>query len=82
MGAMCLYFIIQGFGPFGVHEVNASWIAVRELQKLGLNSDFDLVTRELPVEYNTVKTLVPTLWSTINPKVCTGIELLAVHCFC
>ena len=26
--------LVTGFGPFGLHEVNASWVAVKELERL------------------------------------------------
>ena len=65
---MCVCSFI-GFGPFGNHNVNASWEAVQELEKLVTSDEFVLVTREIPVEYDTVKTLVPSLWKQFQPKV-------------
>nr|XP_008534442.1 PREDICTED: pyroglutamyl-peptidase 1 [Equus przewalskii] len=53
----------SGFGPFGEHTVNASWIAVQELEKLGLGDSVDLHVYEIPVEYKTVQRLIPSLWS-------------------
>uniref|UniRef100_A0A3B4B057 Pyroglutamyl-peptidase I n=1 Tax=Periophthalmus magnuspinnatus TaxID=409849 RepID=A0A3B4B057_9GOBI len=64
--------VVTGFGPFGEHTVNASWVAVQELKKLGLGSGVDLHVYEVPVEYHTVQTLVPALWEQYHP-------LLVIH---
>ncbi|KAI1230640.1 hypothetical protein IHE44_0010112 [Lamprotornis superbus] len=56
------------FGPFGEHAVNASWIAVQELEKLGLGDDVDLHVYEVPVEYQTVQRLIPALWKKHSPQ--------------
>ena len=48
---------MTGFGPFGQHEVNASWVAVKELERLWReassesSSSVRLQTREIPVAY-------------------------------
>ena len=48
--------VVTGFGPFGIHKVNASWVAVQELKNLGLEDPFvDLVTEEIQVDYDFVK---------------------------
>ena len=48
--------VVTGFGPFGVHKVNASWVAVQELKKKGLDDPFvDLVVEEIKVDYHYVK---------------------------
>uniref|UniRef100_H0YRZ3 Pyroglutamyl-peptidase I n=1 Tax=Taeniopygia guttata TaxID=59729 RepID=H0YRZ3_TAEGU len=60
--------IFQWFGPFGEHAVNASWIAVQELEKLGLRDDVDLHVYEVPVEYQTVQRLIPALWKKHSPQ--------------
>ncbi|XP_037673970.1 pyroglutamyl-peptidase 1 isoform X2 [Choloepus didactylus] len=60
--------VVTGFGPFGEHTVNASWIAVQELQKLGLGDGVELHVYEIPVEYETVRTLVPALWERHSPQ--------------
>lgn len=44
--------LVTGFGPFLHHPVNASWAAVQELEKIGLQnsklrSAVPLVTREV-----------------------------------
>uniref|UniRef100_A0A8C3GGJ5 Pyroglutamyl-peptidase I n=1 Tax=Cairina moschata TaxID=8855 RepID=A0A8C3GGJ5_CAIMO len=58
----------SGFGPFGEHAVNASWVAVQELEKLGLRDDVDLHVYEVPVEYQTVQRLIPALWKKHSPQ--------------
>ncbi|KAF4794800.1 pyroglutamyl-peptidase 1 isoform X2 [Turdus rufiventris] len=60
--------VVTGFGPFGEHAVNASWIAVQELEKLGLGDDVDLHVYEVPVEYQTVQRLIPALWKKHSPQ--------------
>eukprot|EP00058_Branchiostoma_floridae_P016152 XP_002601640.1 hypothetical protein BRAFLDRAFT_124319 [Branchiostoma floridae] len=70
---------VTGFGPFGDHEVNASWVSVQEMAKLGLGEDVDLRVEELPVEYKAVKQTVPTIWKKYKPKlmVHVGVSGLA-----
>ncbi|XP_063770821.1 pyroglutamyl-peptidase 1 isoform X1 [Pseudophryne corroboree] len=60
--------VVTGFGPFGEHAVNASWVAVQELQKLGLGDGVDLHVYEIPVEYQTVQRLIPDLWIKHRPQ--------------
>ncbi|XP_077296317.1 pyroglutamyl-peptidase 1 [Arctopsyche grandis] len=66
--------IVSGFGPFGVYTVNPSWESVKKMSKLDLEKDFDIqfITVEIPVVYDTVDALVPTLWKQYHP-------LLFVH---
>ncbi|TNN42709.1 Pyroglutamyl-peptidase 1 [Liparis tanakae] len=64
--------VVTGFEPFGEHTVNASWVAVQELKKLGLGGEVDLHVSEVPVEYQRVQSLVPTLLKKHHP-------LLVVH---
>ncbi|XP_053321699.1 pyroglutamyl-peptidase 1 [Spea bombifrons] len=64
--------VVTGFGPFGEHAVNASWVAVKELEKLGLGDEVDLIVHEIPVEYQTVQRLIPELWKKYHP-------VLSVH---
>ncbi|KAK7484584.1 hypothetical protein BaRGS_00024216 [Batillaria attramentaria] len=60
--------IVTGFGPFGNHKINASSEAVKHLKKEGLQNDkVQLVTLELPVEYEAVKKKIPHLWREYNP---------------
>ncbi|XP_022105505.1 pyroglutamyl-peptidase 1-like [Acanthaster planci] len=60
--------VVTGFGPFWEHKVNASWSAVQELDRLGLeDEDVELITFEIAVEYETAKKLVPQLWKEYDP---------------
>ncbi|XP_047700186.1 pyroglutamyl-peptidase 1 isoform X2 [Prionailurus viverrinus] len=68
--------VVTGFGPFGEHTVNASWIAVQELEKLGLGDSVDLHVYEIPVEYKTVQRLIPALWEKHSPQVPLRFHLL------
>ncbi|KAB5535807.1 hypothetical protein PHYPO_G00122160 [Pangasianodon hypophthalmus] len=60
--------IVTGFGPFGEHAVNASWVAVQELKELGLGPTVDLHVTEVPVEYQAVQNLLPALWDQYHPQ--------------
>ncbi|XP_043909771.1 pyroglutamyl-peptidase 1 isoform X2 [Protopterus annectens] len=60
--------VVTGFGPFGEHTVNASWVAVQEFEKLGLGDDIELRTKQVPVEYQQVQKIVPALWKQHNPQ--------------
>ncbi|KAM5194849.1 pyroglutamyl-peptidase 1 [Mantella aurantiaca] len=60
--------VATGFGPFGEHVVNASWVAVQELKKIGLGDGVDLHVHEVPVEYETVQRLIPELWVKYKPE--------------
>lgn len=71
--------VVTGFGPFAGHTVNASWESVKELHKLGLGDDVNLVIAELPVKYSSVKKRVPSLWDEHKPDlvVHVGVSNLA-----
>jgi len=60
--------LVTGFGPFGSHTVNSSWLGVQELVGLSLPDNIELITCEIPVEYSTVSSLVPKLWKEHKPK--------------
>ncbi|XP_055796711.1 pyroglutamyl-peptidase 1-like [Salvelinus fontinalis] len=60
--------VVTGFEPFGAHTINASWVAVQELKRLGLGKDVDLHVYEVPVEYQAVQSLVPSLWKQYHPQ--------------
>ncbi|XP_005381674.2 PREDICTED: pyroglutamyl-peptidase 1-like protein isoform X2 [Chinchilla lanigera] len=66
--------VVTGFGPFRQHLVNSSWEAVKELSKLGLetNMEVELRTLQLPVDYREVKQRVTRIWEEFQPQ-------LAVH---
>lgn len=82
--------LVTGFGPFGKHVVNASWEAVKELQKLWINSkefpDIKLVIEEIPVSYSYVSTQIPQLWKKHNPTIVLHVgvagtaESLIIEC--
>ncbi|XP_014478647.1 PREDICTED: pyroglutamyl-peptidase 1 isoform X1 [Dinoponera quadriceps] len=82
--------LVTGFGPFDVHAVNASWEAVKELEKLWANavefSDVKLITEEIPVSYNYVSTHIPQLWKKHNPMIVLHVgvshkaECLTIEC--
>ncbi|XP_056148699.1 pyroglutamyl-peptidase 1-like [Lampris incognitus] len=71
--------IVTGFEPFGEHTVNASWVAVQELERLGLGEAIDLHVCEVPVEYEAVQSLLPSLWKQHQPQlvVHVGVSGLA-----
>ncbi|XP_011869184.1 PREDICTED: pyroglutamyl-peptidase 1 [Vollenhovia emeryi] len=90
MGADPKRILVTGFGPFDAHVVNASWEAVKELQKLWENSvefpDFELVAEEIPVSYAYVSNRVPRLWKKHNPSIVLHVgvshiaESLTIEC--
>ncbi|KAM9790709.1 pyroglutamyl-peptidase 1-like isoform X1 [Syngnathus typhle] len=71
--------IVTGFEPFGEHAVNSSWVAVQELECLGLGEAIDLYVCEVPVEYQAVQSLLPSLWEKHRPQlvVHVGVSGLA-----
>lgn len=60
--------VVTGFGPFGVHSINASWEAVKELEKTGISPDIRLITLQIPVEYKCVKRILYELWEVYSPR--------------
>lgn len=65
--------LVTGFGPFDDHKINASWEAVKELEKLWQDSqdlqDVKLVTEEIAVSYERVSGRVAKLWKNHNPTI-------------
>lgn len=63
--------LVTGFGPFANHPVNASWEAVKLMNKEAIEDKhrIELVTLEIPVTYHNVDEFVPALWETHEPKV-------------
>ena len=65
--------LVTGFGPFGAYTVNASWEAVKELEKmtnvLKQTYGVDLVTENIPVAYDYVSKRIPQLWEKHKPMV-------------
>lgn len=68
--------LVTGFGPFHHHVVNASWVAVQELQRLGVEQNSQpvpLVTREIPVVYDVVSEGIPKLHEEVKPRLCVHV---------
>lgn len=65
--------LITGFGPFDNHIVNASWEAVKELEKLCATSkefqNVEIIVKEISVSYEDVDTYIPKLWEEYKPTV-------------
>uniref|UniRef100_S4R510 Pyroglutamyl-peptidase I n=1 Tax=Petromyzon marinus TaxID=7757 RepID=S4R510_PETMA len=74
----CVHACVTGFGPFREHNVNASWVAVQELEKLGMGEDVDLKVFEIPVEYQKVQELVPSIWKLHNPQLMVHVGVSGV----
>lgn len=66
--------LITGFGPFGVHKINASWECVsllpNEIQ------GYNIIKKEIPVMYSYVEENIPQLWNKYNPKVSYNLIIL------
>lgn len=62
--------LVTGFGPYINHPVNASWEAVKIMNKEEIEKkhNVELVLIELPVTYENVDEFVPALWETHTPK--------------
>ena len=68
--------LVTGFGPFHHHTVNASWVAVQEMAKLGVehkSRKIPLKVAEVPVAYDVVSSAVPDLHKEINPRLCVHV---------
>lgn len=63
--------LVTGFGPFGVHTINASNESVKLLSTLEMERELGirLVTKEIPVIYEYVQNTIPELWESYKPKV-------------
>ncbi|XP_050294487.1 pyroglutamyl-peptidase 1 isoform X2 [Anthonomus grandis grandis] len=69
--------LVTGFGPFGIHNVNASWEAVKSLpDKI---QGYRIIKEEIPVSYKHVEDNIPLLWLQYQPKlvVHVGVSALA-----
>ncbi|VVC97905.1 unnamed protein product [Leptidea sinapis] len=75
--------LVTGFGPFIKHPVNASWEAVKLLNKdeIEKKHNVELVQIELPVIYENVDEFVPALWETHEPILMlhVGVSSIAQH---
>ena len=68
--------MVTGFGPFHHHTVNASWVAVQEMSKLGIKHNskrIPLKIAEIPVAYDVVSSVVPCLHQEIQPRLCVHV---------
>ena len=68
--------LVTGFGPFHHHVVNASWVAVQEMKKLGVkhnSKEVRLEIREIPVAYEVVSSMIPKLYEEVKPKLCLHV---------
>ncbi|XP_017764648.1 PREDICTED: pyroglutamyl-peptidase 1 [Eufriesea mexicana] len=82
--------LVTGFGPFGNHIINASWEAVKELNKLCANSkemtDVEIIVKEIPVSYEDVTMYISKLWKEYKPILIlhTGVsskaQCLTIEC--
>ncbi|XP_043217040.1 pyroglutamyl-peptidase 1-like isoform X1 [Amphibalanus amphitrite] len=61
---------VTGFGPFGHHEVNASWQAVSRLHSMGVGEQLGakLIIEEVPVKYEYVMREIPRRWKQLRPR--------------
>lgn len=66
--------VVTGFGPFQGVPRNESWLAVNGLWNDPMPAEIKLVTRELDVVYDVVKSVVPQLWQDEKPDVPSEIE--------
>lgn len=67
---------VTGFGPFRQHTVNASWVAVQEMAKLGIehrSKKVPLKIAEVPVAYDIVTSEIPSLHERIKPRLCVHV---------
>lgn len=70
--------LMTGFGPFGQHSVNASWVAVQELEKIWEQREEELKphtlqTREIPVAYSYVTRNLPQIYEECSPSLCVHV---------
>lgn len=70
--------LVTGFEPFGEHTVNSSWVAVQELKRLGLGEEIDLHVCEVPVEYQAVQSLLPSLWKQHQPQLVVHVGVSGI----
>lgn len=70
--------LVTGFEPFGEHSVNASWVAVQELERLGLREGVELHVCEVPVEYQAVQSLLPSLWKQHQPQLVVHVGVSGI----
>ncbi len=72
--------LVTGFGPWQGFPINESSVCVQNLWDLKWPSNIKLITRELPVVYDIVKSEVPKLWTDFTPDV--GALIIFKRVFC
>ncbi len=70
--------LVTGFGPFGQHQVNSSWLAVGHLAQLWDQratewKPYALATHEVPVVYSYVETSLPKIYEERTPCLCVHV---------
>ncbi|XP_061183509.1 pyroglutamyl-peptidase 1-like [Saccostrea echinata] len=70
--------LITGFGPFGEHSVNASWVAVQNLKQRNLLPDVNVHIEEIPVDYQEVSHIVPELWKRKDPALVVHVGVSGI----
>lgn len=74
--------LVTGFGPFHQHSVNASWVAVQEMAKLGIEYNSKKVPfkiAEVPVAYDVVSSEIPGLHERIKPCLCVHVGVASPY---
>ncbi|CAG9127605.1 unnamed protein product [Plutella xylostella] len=72
--------LVTGFGPFANHPVNASWEAVRRMDKdeIERKHNVEFVPMEISVTYDNVDEYVPALWETYEPQLMIHVGVSSV----
>lgn len=72
--------LVTGFGPFLNHPVNASWEAVKLMNKdeIEKKHNVELVQLEIPVTYENVDEFVPAIWETHTPKLLIHVGVSSI----
>ena len=70
--------LVTGFGPFGEHLINASWVAVGHLSQLWDQrtpqwKPYSLATQEVPVVYSYVEGSLPKIYEEHTPCLCVHV---------
>ena len=76
--------LVTGFGPFGEHTVNASWVAVGELtqiwdQRAPEWKSYTLSTHEVPVVYSYVEGSLPKIYEERTPCLCVHVGVASPY---
>ena len=67
--------LVTGFGPFGRHSVNSSWVAVQELNRLWTErrTSYKLELKEVPVSYSYIAGHLEDIYKEANPMLCIHV---------